>query len=157
MRTRLILVALTAIALVGVAQPSKLEKRKNMKQIEYKKLTREEEYVLVKKGTERPFSGKYDDHFEKGTYVCRQCKAPLYRSDSKFNSGCGWPAFDSEIRGAVKRTPDPDGRRVEISCASCGGHLGHVFEGEGFTPTNTRHCVNSVSLNFIPEEKGDKN
>jgi len=147
--------ALLVSARAGAEEPES-EKLKEMKRIEYKKLTRDEEYVLIKKGTERPFSGKYDGCFDKGTYVCRQCRAPLYRSDSKFNAGCGWPAFDREIKGAVKRTPDPDGRRIEISCAQCGGHLGHVFEGEGFTPTNTRHCVNSVSLHFIPDEEEDK-
>jgi peptide methionine sulfoxide reductase msrA/msrB len=114
----------------------------------YNKLTPEESYVIENKGTERPFSGKYNDFYEKGIYICKKCENPLYRSDSKFKSGCGWPSFDDEIEGAVKRLPDRDGRRVEIVCANCGAHLGHVFEGEKFTPKNTRHCVNSLSLKF---------
>lgn len=118
-----------------------------------KQLTEEEKRVILYKGTERPFTGKYDKFNEKGTYVCKQCGAPLYRSEDKFDSGCGWPAFDNEIPGAVKRIPDPDGRRTEIVCANCGAHLGHVFTGEGFTPTDTRHCVNSISMDFIPADK----
>jgi peptide methionine sulfoxide reductase msrA/msrB len=116
------------------------------------KLTPEEERVIVQKGTERPFSGKYYDFHEKGTYVCKRCGTALYRSNAKFDSGCGWPSFDAEIAGAVKRQTDADGIRTEIICASCGAHLGHVFFGEGLTAKNTRHCVNSIAMNFIPED-----
>jgi methionine-R-sulfoxide reductase len=118
----------------------------------YNSLTDYEKFIIERKGTEQPFTGEYTDQFEKGTYVCRKCNAPLYRSSDKFHSNCGWPSFDDEIAGAVKKTPDIDGHRVEISCFKCGAHLGHVFAGEGFTPKDTRHCVNSVSLKFIPEK-----
>jgi peptide-methionine (R)-S-oxide reductase len=117
------------------------------------KLTPQEEHVIVHKGTEPPFSGIYDDFYEAGTYICRRCESPLYRSNDKFNAHCGWPAFDDEIPGAVNRSLDDDMRRIEITCANCGAHLGHVFEGEQLTSKNTRHCVNSLSMRFIPKEK----
>lgn len=113
-------------------------------------LTPEEERIIVHKGTEAPFTGEYDHFFQPGTYICRRCQTPLYRSDDKFDAHCGWPSFDQEISGAVIRLPDADGERTEIQCAACGAHLGHVFEGEGFTDTNTRHCVNSLSMKFVP-------
>jgi peptide methionine sulfoxide reductase msrA/msrB len=123
------------------------------KEANYKSLTKEEERVIVHKGTEMPFTGKYYAFWKKGTYVCNRCGTPLYRSESKFESDCGWPSFDDEIPGTVKRSVDADGIRTEISCANCGAHLGHVFLGEGFTKKNVRHCVNSISMDFIPNEK----
>ena len=118
----------------------------------YNALNAEERYVIEHKGTERPFTGEYDDFYDEGCYICRKCNAELYRSIDKFDAHCGWPAFDKEVEGAVTRLPDPDGRRIEVECANCGGHLGHVFMGEGFTPTNARHCINSISMKFIPAE-----
>jgi methionine-R-sulfoxide reductase len=114
------------------------------------KLTEEEQAVIIRKQTEAPFSGEYDEFFQKGMYVCRQCNNPLYSSEAKFKSGCGWPSFDDEVKGSVRRIPDPDGRRTEIVCAKCGGHLGHVFIGEGYTEKDTRHCVNALSIKFVP-------
>lgn len=119
--------------------------------VKLNELTNEEKRVIEEKGTEAPFTGEYDDHWETGTYVCRRCEAPLYKSDDKFNAHCGWPSFDDEIKGAVKRVSDDDGMRTEIICAKCGAHLGHVFEGEELTEKNTRHCVNSISMKFVPE------
>jgi len=119
----------------------------------FRELSEEEKKVIVFRGTELPFIGKFNNHWARGTYVCRRCGAKLYRSESKFEAGCGWPSFDDEIPGAVGRNPDPDGVRTEISCANCGAHLGHVFTGEGYTEKSVRHCVNSISMDFIPDEE----
>lgn len=152
MTEKLVILFILMAALAGCSSRAPVSSQ-NSNDMKFNTLTPEEERVIVHKGTEPPFTGKFEKFNETGTYVCKRCNTPLYRSSDKFDAHCGWPAFDDEVPGAVKRIPDADGFRTEIVCAACGGHLGHVFLGEGFTEKNTRHCVNSVSLDFVPAGK----
>lgn len=145
------------ILLLGSCQAQMTSNTKSSNEVDttrkYNSLTPQQENVLINKATDRAFTGDYYNKTEKGLYICRQCNNPLYSSEDKFESHCGWPSFDTEIKGSVKRVPDADGSRVEIICNNCNGHLGHVFIGEGFTDKDTRHCVNTSSLVFVPAEK----
>jgi peptide methionine sulfoxide reductase msrA/msrB len=124
--------------------------------MKFKKLSKEEKHIIEEKGTEAPYSGKYEKNTEKGIYICKRCSAPLYKSEDKFDAHCGWPSFDDELPKAVKRTKDADGIRTEITCSNCGAHLGHVFTGEHMTKKNVRHCVNSIAMDFIPADRVKK-
>lgn len=153
-KTLILFGLLTLPGFMACAQSQKKEdSKKPTKNMEWNKLTKEEEDVIVRKGTEYPGTGTLLNNKDKGTYICKRCNAPLYSSESKFDSHCGWPSFDDEIKGAVLRIPDADGSRTEIVCANCKAHLGHVFIGEGFTAKNTRNCVNSISMSFVPDKK----
>lgn len=154
---RLAMLIVTLIPLLGSCQERSTPQTENkMDSVKYNKLTPQEQFVILQKGTDRPFTGEYTDKKDQGVYTCRQCNNPLYNSEDKFPSHCGWPSFDDEIEGAVKRVPDADGRRIEIVCNNCNGHLGHVFSGEGFTDKNIRHCVNTTSLMFYSKDEFER-
>jgi peptide-methionine (R)-S-oxide reductase len=150
---RSLTILLFVLPLFGACQSEKSAQgtgNQSSQQSGFNQLTPEEKRVILYKGTDRPFTGEYTDKTDKGIYICRQCNNPLYSSADKFASHCGWPSFDDELDGAVRRVPDSDGYRIEIICNNCDGHLGHVFEGEGLTDKNVRHCVNTTSLRFVP-------
>lgn len=151
MKTFIIILSLAlSLPLVSACQQNK-SNHKMEQNPKYNKLSEKEKAVILNKATDRPYTGEFTDNKSKGTYICRQCNNPLYLSDDKFDSNCGWPSFDDEIKGSVKRIDDADGMRTEIVCNNCQGHLGHVFLDEGFTSKNTRHCVNSSSMIFVPK------
>jgi methionine-R-sulfoxide reductase len=150
----LLITALIPLLVSCQEQPTKQTDSKS-DTIKYNQLSQKEQYVILHKGTDRPFAGEYTNKFDQGVYTCRQCNNPLYNSEDKFPSHCGWPSFDAEIKGAVKRIPDADGMRIEIVCNNCKGHLGHVFEGEGYTDKDIRHCVNTSSLKFYSKSEMD--
>jgi methionine-R-sulfoxide reductase len=154
---RYLFFVITLIPLLASCQEQPVNQTEvKMDSTKYNQLSQKEQYVILHKGTDRPFTGEYTDKFDQGVYVCRQCNNPLYKSEDKFPSHCGWPSFDAEIKGEVKRIPDADGMRIEIICNNCKGHLGHVFEGEEYTDKNIRHCVNTTSLKFYSKEEMDQ-
>lgn len=151
MKNRLLFISLVLLSACQAQEKKEINQSNSVDTMKkYNELTEQQERVIIHKATDRPFTGDYYKKQDKGLYICRQCNNPLYTSEDKFDSHCGWPSFDQEIEGSVRRVPDADGQRIEIICENCNGHLGHVFEGEGFTDKDTRHCVNTSSLLFVP-------